>query len=131
MAKRKGKKGKGMGTMIDELYARDELVRKATSNLAQLKRERAEHEAKMLKKFNSEDLKGAKGSRALAMVTTLKSPTVKNFKKMLKYIKRHNAFDLLQRRIASQAYFARLEEGEEVPGVEVFERDRISVRKRK
>ena len=57
-------------------------------------------------------------------------PSIKDRSKFDKYVFKHRALDLFQNRISARAYQARLDEGEAVPGVSVYERTSISIRKR-
>lgn len=96
-----------------------------------LKEERRKLENKALKAFDKDDIDGAKGKTGIASIKKTSHPSIKDRKKFMKYLIQNKAYDLLQNRIASRAYFDRLEEGESVPGVEVFENIKVSVRARK
>ena len=120
-----------IGTQIDRLYAQEQRIDKAEAALRKLKQEREKLEAKLLRSFGIEDIDGCKGKRGVASVRTARFPSIKDRSKFLHYVVKNRAFDLFQNRIASRAYFDRLEEGEKIPGVSVFERISISIRRRK
>jgi hypothetical protein len=94
-----------------------------------LKRERAKIETRLFKLFKKDDLKGAKGARGIADLKEYRHPQIKDPTKFWAYLIRKKAFDLLQKRIASRAYQDRLEAGERVPGVEIYTRHKINVKK--
>jgi len=96
-----------------------------------LKAERRKLESKALKAFDKDDIDGAKGKTGIAGIAKTSHPQIKDLRKFRKYLIKNKAWDLLQNRIASRAYFDRLEEGESVPGVEVFENIKVRVRARK
>lgn len=120
-----------LGVLIDKLRAKDVSIRKAEAVVSELKRERVKLETKLLRAFDKDDIDGAKGKKGVASVKRSNHPTIKDRRRFMKYLIQHKAWDLLQNRIAPKAYFDRLEEGESVPGVEVFEKFKVSVRERK
>lgn len=119
-----------LGESIDGLYAMDQEIHKATKVLGDIKRKRAAMEEKLLDSFGTQKLKGARGNKAMAILRVLKFPSIKNRGKLDKWVRKHDALDLYQQRLNSTAYFARIEEGEKIPGVKVFEKTKINIRKR-
>lgn len=65
----------------------------------------------------------------LATVSVIKSevPTVKDWDAFYQYMMAHNAPDLLQRRVSQSAWLERVQEGEEIPGVEIFHKETLRV----
>lgn len=96
-----------------------------------MKRKRDRLELKLLRGFNKEDISGCKGKQGVAVILRHRHAKIGDREKLLKYIKKNDAFDLFQNRLSSTAYFDRLEEGEKVPGVDTWEDIKVSVRKRK
>lgn len=121
---------KTLGQRIDELYEFDASIEKAEKVVRDLKRSRALLEGKLLQKFKREDIDGCRGKRGAARVLIARFPSIKDRSKFDKYVFKHRALDLFQNRISARAYQARLDEGEAVPGVSVYERTSISIRKR-
>lgn len=64
-------------------------------------------------------------------LTTEDQPTVKDWPAFYAYIKKHDAFELLERRPGKAAVKERWEDGKEVPGVEKFPTDKLSFAKLK
>lgn len=120
-----------IGQLIDRMYEQERLIDKAEARVKELKRQREVMEARLLRSFGTEDIDGCKGRRGVATVQTAKYPSIKDRSKFERYVIKNRAFDLFQSRITSSAYFDRLEEGEEIPGVSVYERVRVSIRRRK
>ncbi len=63
---------------------------------------------------------GTMGRVAKAHVYTRAVPQVKDWTKLYGYIKKNDAWDLLQRRLAEGAVTERLEAKKKIPGVETF-----------
>lgn len=125
----KNSERKKLGQSIDELYALERKIKKLGDEEKKLRSTRFKLETELLKQFNSEDIKGSQGLRGKAAIKVTKYPTIKDHMKFQKYVKKNGAFDLYQRRINQKAYFDRLEEGEAVPGVEIFNKTSIKVSK--
>ena len=56
-------------------------------------------------------------------------PIAKDWEAIHKYVKENDAFHLLYRQILATSYREMLDAGEEIPGIETYERVTISVRK--
>jgi bifunctional DNA-binding transcriptional regulator/antitoxin component of YhaV-PrlF toxin-antitoxin module len=123
-------KAKGLGALIDKLYGFDQKITAQEAVLKKLKTKRALKERKLLNIMQDNKLEKAAGKRGAASVSRRDIPTIKNPHKFQQYVRKRNAYDLYQNRISSKAYFARLEEGEAVPGVEIFKKVSVSIRKR-
>lgn len=54
-------------------------------------------------------------------------PTVKNWDAVYAYIRQYDAFDLVQRRLTEAAVKMRWEDGVQIPGIEVFPVDDLTV----
>lgn len=119
-----------LGKLIDRMYLIREKIREVEKVIKELKRKKSRLEVRALRKFEKDDIDGCRGKLGQARINTTPFPSIKDRRKFDRYVRKHNAFDLFQNRINSKAYKARVEEGEEVPGVNVFERVSISIRKR-
>jgi hypothetical protein len=134
--KKRGKKekplkpSKKLGSLIDGLYAFDQKIHSAESALGKLKKKRAVLEYKLRVKMEDSDLEKAAGVKSQAGIQRRTIYNIKNPVKFQKYVKKNDAFDLYQNRVASRALIARLEEGEAVPGIGKFEKVSVSIRKR-
>ena len=120
-----------LGDMIDALYKQDKEIKAVEATLREAKSVREDIQQKLLEKLGSDKLNGAKGRLAVASVRETPHPSLSNRPKFLKWVIKNQAFDLFQNRIASKAYFDRIEEGEAIPGVKVFTSIRVSVTRAK
>lgn len=57
-------------------------------------------------------------------------PTIKDSAAFDAYVLEHDALDLLQRRLSTSAWRARVEAGESIPGTEIFKKIDLAVRSR-
>jgi GTP-binding protein EngB required for normal cell division len=75
---------------------------------------------------------GAAGKHHRVQVITKQKPQVKDWAAFYAYVKKNDAFDLLQRRIGEQAVMDRLEDPKNrkgLPGVEMFQAVTVSLTK--
>lgn len=134
--KKRGKKeaplkpSKKLGALIDGLFDFDQKIHKLERQLKKIKDKRGKMEWKLLGRMEDSKLEKAAGVRSQAGISRRDIPSIKNPRKFQRYVKKNDAFDLFQNRIASRAYFARLEEGEKVPGVGIYRKVSVSIRKR-
>lgn len=120
-----------VGTLIDELYLADKEVEKVEGALRKKKEVRDMIEAELLKSMNVNELNGARGKLGTAFVKESKHPSIVGPNKFWKFVVANKAYDLLHKRVASRAYFDRLEGGIKVPGIKVTSVTKVNVRKSK
>lgn len=72
---------------------------------------------------------GVAGKVALVTVVSKTVPQVEDWDALYKYVKKNNAFELLQRRVSDAAVKERWEGGKEVPGVVKFKATTVSINK--
>ena len=119
-----------MGQLIDRLAKAREHVREARTKLEAVEDVYRHLENDVLNALTDAKLEKATGTLATASITKTLVPTVTDWGKVEKYILKHKAFDLLQRRMADKAWRARHEDGEEVPGTQPFTIVRLNLRAR-
>lgn len=118
-----------LGVLIDSLYAQDRSIHKQEAVLRDLKKARKVIEDKLLDQFDKEDISGAQGKAGKAGLRKGRHPKIKDRAKFLKYVLKTKSFDLFTNAVAKKAYFDRLEEGEQVPGTEIFTSYKVTVSK--
>ncbi len=123
------KKEPKLGELIDELRRWDNKIDRKEAELRELKKERRLVEDKVLDRFDKEDIQNASGKIGRARINKGQHPKLKNRKQFIKYVIKNRAWDLFTNAIGKKAYFDRLEEGEQIPGVEIFTSFKISVSK--
>lgn len=72
---------------------------------------------------------GVTGKLARVTIVLKPIPQVKDWDKFYAYVKKHNAFELLQRRLGETAIKERWEAGANIPGVEKFNATTVSINK--
>lgn len=75
------------------------------------------------------DASGIAGKIARVQIKANPTPVVDDWDKFYAYVKRHNAFELLQRRLNETAVKERWEDKKQVPGVGVFQAKKVSCTK--
>ena len=116
-----------VGALIDQLYAQDRKIKALEKALREAKQASYPIEEKLLKLLRRQKLDGAVGKRARARIAITKHANIKNRSKYIAYIIKKKAYDLITNHIGSKAYFDRIDDGEYVPGVEVFEKTKVSI----
>lgn len=119
-----------LGNLIDKLYDLEQERSKLSAAEKAIKAKIADLEETILKKFSKDALSAAAGTRAKLSVIYKTIPNVKDWDLLYAHIAKEDAWDLLQKRMSSSAYTARLEEGEEIPGTEKFTKLVLSTRKK-
>ena len=120
---------KALGGCADMLYELREERKKLQQEV-----DAVEEEEKALKEYIIQTLpksqaSGVAGKLARVTVITKPVPQVQDWGKFYAYVKKHNAFELMQRRLSDQAVKERWEAGKKVPGVEPFNITTVSINK--
>lgn len=120
-----------IGDLIDKLYLQDRHISDINAELKAAKEIRTRVETRLLKRLSSGKLNGARGKRAIAYIKKTRHASIEDRPKLIKYIVKAKAFDLFTNAIASKAYFDRLDDGENVPGVKIYTNTRVNVQRAK
>jgi hypothetical protein len=118
-----------IGYDIDRLYAVRGERKAREAEVADLLRVEKELEAKIIEKLSSQKLTGAKGSWAQFSITEVEVPKVTNWPDLYNFIRLNNAFELLHKRIGVTEWAVYREEGIIIPGTEVLQITKSSLRK--
>jgi hypothetical protein len=116
-----------IGTLIDGMAMIDVEIGKLQAQIKEHGKKRMLLESKLMRAFEKQKIGKASGRRANAVISSRRHPSIKDMAKFNKYVLLNKAFDLYQRRINAKAYFDRLNEGDAVPGVEVYEHQFIKI----
>lgn len=116
-----------IGELIDKMASLDEDVKGHESHIKALKKKKSDIEIRLLKQLSDQKINKASGQKAHARLDIRKHLSLDDATKFNKYIMKHKAFDLYQRRINAKAYFDRLEQGDAPPGVGIFERKCVRI----
>lgn len=116
-----------IGTMIDKYIRLDDAVKEVDVKLKKAKEKRTECADFILSRYVKEDIRSARGKLGQISRTERNVPSVFDWDKLCAYVKRHNAFELLQKRVTQEAYKERVDAGKKVPGVEIFTKIGLSI----
>jgi len=100
------KASKPLEKVINNVFHKREEIRELTQQVDALKKVKAEMELALIKMMGEQlgDDAKASSSLATASVSTQQMGNAKDWDKIYAFMKRHNAFYLLERRIANAAY---------------------------
>ena len=127
-------------TLVDRFYKQQEKVkelhRAVTAAEVAEKREQIKLDKignEIQDRFKKDEIDGLTSKTAVATLKKITGATVTDWRKVTKYIKANNAFELFQRRINKAAWLEHLEARKQrpIPGVKKFQRVTLSVTKKK
>lgn len=118
-----------LGACIDHAYELQQKYLEQKHKADAIAKQVSEVEEYIIATFPKAGLHGGKGALASATILTSVEPSVQDWDSVFKYVQKKKAWDLMYRRLNSKAFRDRLEEGEVIPGVEKFNRVKLSIRK--
>lgn len=99
------------------------------SDAEELKKQETQIKEHLIREMPKADLRKLVGKYASVSLRSKEMPHIVDWDAFRKYLKRKDAFDLLQKRTSPDAFRERWEAGEEIPGVEKFNVLELSVTK--
>jgi hypothetical protein len=117
---------KNLGACLGELSRIMRETEKLSAKLKPLEDAEAALREHLLTTFKKTELNGAKGSGVSIALYQMTVPTLEDFDAFMAYASKKANWDLLNRKVSSEAWRARVESGKKVPGVKAF--DRLSLR---
>lgn len=119
-------KGQNLAVLADMYFTARQARLKAQKEVDLI-----EQDEKILQKFLIDNLPvseatGIQGKLAHVHITTHTIPTVEDWPKFYAYVKKNNAFELLQRRVVEKAVQERWEARKIIPGVGKFTHKKLS-----
>ena len=129
MANKPFKLPRTLAECADKLYETREArhaIQKEADKLAEIESQLREH---IIANLPKDEASGIAGKVARVSLEKKAVPTVEDWSKVQAYIKKHNAFDLLQRRLNETAVKDRAENGKPVPNVGSFITVKVSCTK--
>lgn len=118
-----------VGAAIDRLYKLRELRKTHQREADKVGEEESALRDHLINTVKKSELNGAVGSLASCSLAPKTVARVTDWTAFYKYIKKHEAWDMLERRPSNAAYALRLEANEAVPGVEPFVVQGLSLHK--
>jgi len=106
-----------LGKLVDELETKRRARMAIEKSLESARADEDEMKQRVLDALAAAKLDGARGTLAQVTRKLTPIPIVTDWAKFYRYITKHNAFDLLHRRVTNTAIAERWEAGEVVSGV--------------
>ena len=109
-----------LGELIDQMF-RERATRlafqaKTEEKLKLLRASEARLEEQIINSFSNADIEAARGSLCTASVSVAQYPKIEDWDKFYAYVKKNDAFDLLERRPAKGAFRERWDDKVAIPG---------------
>ncbi len=120
---------KDLGKCLKRLAELKKLAEIAEAKAQPINQEDAALREHLMATFKKSELKGATGSGIALSLTSTPCPSLEDWAAFYKYAKLKGNEDLLQHSVNTPAWRERIEAGKKIPGVKVFDRVSISVRK--
>jgi hypothetical protein len=118
-----------LSELVDKFYEARELRLEADRKAAVLKKAETEFKDQLIRELTAQKVTSLGGQLARVTLQQKQKPIVTGWADLYVFIKTHDAFDLLQRRLTETAVKARWEDGIVIPGVDVFPVTDLSVAK--
>lgn len=121
-----------------------EKIEELALEISQIEEERLEHDrasrklktvednlrASLIKAMHDDNLTTLETDAIYIGVTQSVRPTIMSWEELEKFIREHNAVDLLQKRLTESAVKLRWDDGIQVPGVGIQTVDKVTVKQR-
>ena len=113
-----GKQPKMIGSVVDLYYETRQQRLEVDKLSAALKAQESMLKGVIIDTVPKSNSTGAAGKLANALIVMKTTPAAKDWDLIYKYIQKNKAFELLQRRLSTEAVVERWDAGQEIPGVE-------------
>lgn len=120
---------KTMGACADKIYELRQKRLDAQKVVDAIQAEESALREHIINTLPKSETTGVAGKLARVTVITKVVPQVKDWDAFYKYVKKNDAFDLMQRRLTDKAVQDRWEAGKKIPGVEAFQAVTLSINK--
>lgn len=119
---------KRLDEIIDEMFAVRARKRKLEAKVKDADAEYAELASEFIQTAKSAGTDYARGKLASASITKQLVPQARDWDEIYDYIRENDAMYLLHRRISAGAWKELLDSGTDVPGIEAYEKETVSLR---
>lgn len=114
-----------IGSLIDELHALREKKRELEAQLKEIEGNMSDVERMLIGQMDIQQITASAGTVGSVSISELVKPTVENWDDFIGFIKRNDAFYLLERRPSVTGWRELYERGQVVDGVVPFKQRRI------
>lgn len=120
-----------LGELGDKLYAKNEEIAGINAKLKEKEDEKRAIEDKLLAAMLDANTTICRGNKATISISENVRPQIQDLEKFYRYVLRHKALHLFERRIAAVAYRELKDslKGKPIPGLTDFVQQRLNVRK--
>ena len=120
---------KDLAEKADKLYTIREARLALQKQVDELKKVETELETELIERISADDAMGVVGKLRRATVVRSDEPVIEDYTAFMTYVATRKQFDLVQRRLSSEAVKLRWAAGKAIPGIGVFHRKKISLTK--
>lgn len=120
---------KPLGGCADELYKIRERRLAAQKVVDEIQEQETALENHIIEVLPKSEASGVAGKVAQANIEMKHIPTVDDWDKFRTYIVKHKAWDMITKRVGSRAILDRMDAGETVPGIKMFNKVTVKLRK--
>lgn len=120
---------KAMGAVADLLYSTRKKRLELQKQVDELQSQETALKDHIIATLPKSQASGVAGRLARVAVESKEVPTVEDWDAFHKYVAKNKRFDLLQKRISSEAVNEMLEDGVKLPGVRKFKATVVSINK--
>lgn len=119
------------GATADKLYKKAQDLAKANAKVKDLENEQREIQNELLAAMNDAGTGIIRGKFATVSISETTRASIADFEAFEKFVLRHKALQLFERRVSSTAYREMRDTlgGKEIPGLSEFTQQRLNVRK--
>ena len=120
---------KDLGKLTERLFDLKERKANLNADLKDLNGDIREVEMELLDEMHKQGLYKAGGKRGGVYIARQVVPKVVNWDEFYDYVKEHEYFHMLERRVSRKAYQEQYEDGQDVPGIDPVVFDELRTRK--
>lgn len=122
-------KGRGLGNIVDDIYAIRSQRLELEQQVTELKQRQQALESEFAEKAAEQNITSARGHYASASVSETTLPAVNDWDAFYDFIKDHNYFHLLEKRPSVGGCRELFEKEVDIPGVEPFTKIKVNTQR--
>lgn len=119
-----------LGTLIDQMWGLRDKKRELEASIKDLDGQIANIESSLMEQMAEQGVDKMSGALATVSISTNTVAQVEDWDAFLAYVYKKKYGHLLQRRVSDPAYRELLEQGQKIPGVTPFSKQRLNLRAR-
>lgn len=116
--------------LISDIVAARDAISEHNQAIEELQTAKAALEAQLMQAMRELNVTQLGSPHGTASVKVKQTPVISDWASLSEYILASGNMQLLQRRLGATSYKELIDSGETVPGVDVFEQDTVSIRRK-